>query len=189
MNEHAPAPREPGLAFADVLVTLLIGALILSWLPLVLPHHWAGYYGPRLWLPLWLISGVIYGGAQLETRSRWVKLGVRVTRSQFVDYGGGFYGAVGLSAFMLLEWRRFVEEWGDFVLDPSWRGLWENLWDFGLDSIMNGIYAFVWPAFHGKAFHAGDFWVAVVVGWGVYTGTKKLMQRLPRRAEPAQRLA
>lgn len=190
-----PAPATdagPRLAFADLLLALLLGALALLLLPLLLPGSWLAYYAVHLWLPLMLLAGTIYGGALLAGRHPWLTRLVRLGRFHFVDMGGGAYGAIALVSFFWLEWAQ-LRDLFDWIVQTEWytdkfgvreivRDAARNVVDFFLGSFMNGVSAFAWPAFWKKAFSAGQMWPAAVVGWIIFDGTKWGVRQLPRRA-------
>lgn len=177
-----PPASEPGLAGTDLLLTALLGGLACTLLGWLAPQPWVAYYALHLWLPLWLIVCVVFGGPLLAGRGPWLKRALRVTRGQFVEYGGGFYGAVALTCFLHLEWARLQEEWLDLLLDPSVRGIVQNIVQFSIDSIMNGIWAIAWPGFLGKVFDSRGVWPAIVVGYAVFEAGRFLVRHLPRRA-------
>jgi hypothetical protein len=195
---HQPAPRNPesnpvppaapGLALADLGLTLLLGVLVLvalPWLSLagVEVPRWVTYFAVHLWVPLWLIGGLVAGGPLLSDRQPWLKKSLRFGRAQFIEYGGGFYGAVALTCFLWLEWARVQEEdWGGFLYDPSWHGVVRQLIDFSIASVMNGIFAVAWPGFLGKVFDSGNAWPAIAVGYAWFEGARWLVRHLPRRA-------
>lgn len=187
MNESPRTPPQPdldatpGLDLDLLLLTMLLGVSIMLGVLLAAGGPWSGYYTVHLWLPMWLIACIVFGGARLVDRPAWLRLGVRMARGQFVEYGGGFYGAVALIAFAWLEWGRGLEFYQALVGAESERMFWRSLLGFFIDSIMNGISAMVWPAFHAKAFEMRNFWPALGISAGVYAVAQALMGWLPAR--------
>ena len=176
-----PAPPPPNLELDRLLFAMLLGVLVLLAVLLALGGPWLGYYAVHLWLPLWLIPCVVFGGARLSDRPEWLRRWVRVARGQFVDYGGGFYGAVALVAFVWAEWAQ-LEELGRFLVGlPSVQELVQSFIHFGVSSFMNGVWAMVWPAFHAKTFEMRNFWPALGIGAGIFGAAQGLMAWLPAR--------
>lgn len=183
----APRPqleREPLL-----LVTALGGAAIAA-MALLVPDTWGAYYALRLWLPLWVVACMVYGGALLESRNRWVTRITRLSRGQLAEWGGGAYSAIALVCFLWLELAQ-VRELFVWIAQTDWytdkfgvgdivRESVGNLVDFFMGSFKNGLYAFIWPAFWKKTFTAGQMWPAAVVGWGVFASGKWAVEYLAR---------
>ena len=180
-SDQTPTPPDatPGLELDLLLLAMLGGVAAMLAMLLAFGGRWMGYYTVHLWLPMWLLACAVFGGARLADRPAWLRKGLRVTRGQFVEYGGGFYGATALIAFGWLEWQRFQDLLPALGWPPSAQQVVRQLVDFSIDSVMNGLWAFVWPAFHAKAFELHDFWAALGLGAGVYAAAEALMQRLP----------
>jgi hypothetical protein len=190
----SPPPAAPPTIDPQTLAAVLVGgALAVAAAGLLVPGTWAAYYAPRLWLPLWVIGCLVFGGALLAQRNRWVVRFTRLQRHQIVEWGGGAYGAIALTCFGWLEWGQF-RELLDALLGVDWRSaevgarsvvqmLTRNLADFFVGSFMSGLQAFIWPAFWSKAFSAGQFWPAMLVGWGVFECARWAV-RHAARAEP-----
>ena len=171
----------PGIALETLLFTTLCGVLVMLGVLLVAGGPWLGYYTVHLWLPMWLIACEVFGAARLADRPPWLRKGVRLTRSQLVEYGGGFYGAVAVIAFIWLEWARLGALWAAFADGFRVQVLVRQIIDFGIDSIFNAMQALVWPAFHAKAFTMHDFWLAFGVSAAIYGAAEAVMSRLPAR--------
>lgn len=183
----APPPG-PSIDPQTLAAIVVAGGLAIAAMTLLVPETWGAYYALRLWLPLWIIGCLVFGGALLQQRNKWVVRFTRVQRNQVVAWGGGAYGAIALTCFLWLEWGQVLDLF-DWIAQTEWyaddlgvreivRHLTRNLVDFFLGSFMNGLYAFIWPAFWSKAFSAGQMWPAVLVGWGVFECARWAVQRL-----------
>lgn len=180
MDQAPPQPAPPSALDLDVLLfAMLLGVVVMLAMLLAFGGPWFGYYAVHLWLPMWLIACTVFGGARLTDRPAWLRRGVRMARGQFIEYGGGFYGAVALIAFAWLEWGRGLEFYQALAGAESERQFWRSLLGFFIDSIMNGISAMVWPAFHAKAFEMRNFWPALGISGGIYGVAQLLMNWLP----------
>lgn len=183
MNTTPPTPPTPppALELDLLLLAMLLGVLALLAVLLAFGGPWVGYYAVHLWMPLWLIPCIVFGGARLSDRPDWLRRGVRVARGQFVDYGGGFYGAVALVAFSISELNQ-LGELGKFLAEvPDVREWVQNLIHFGVGSFLNGVWAMAWPAFHAKAFEMRNFWPALGIGAGIFGAAQGVMAWLPAR--------
>lgn len=188
----APAPQRVD---PQTLAALIVfGGAAVAAMALLVPETWGAYYATRLWLPLWVIGCLVFGGALLQHRSRWVTRISRVSRHQLVEWGGGAYGAIALVCFLWIEYAQ-VRELIDWVVRTEWytdkfgvrdilREAFRNFVSFFVDSFMNGIFAFIWPAFWGKAFTAGQMWPAAIVGWGVFESARFAVKQVARPAPP-----
>ena len=187
------AAVEPRLALEDLLLVMALGALGFTLLHTLIPlvpafeqADWVADFAWRLWLPLWLIGGVYFGAPLLATRPGWFKLGGRFSRGRMSEWGGGFYGAVALAIFIVLELERLFVQWSDIIAiagDRHFvREVIRNFLDFSLATLMNSVWAAAWPAFHAKAFAMRQIWPAVAIGALVFFGIGELVRRLPRRA-------
>jgi len=176
-----PSPQA-GLRLQDLSLVALLGALELVLLPVLLPGTWIAYYALYLWLPLWVIGCATFGGALLGSREPLLVRVVRLTRHQFIEYGGGAYGAIALVCFGWLEWERLQEFITTLLAMSGIREFVRSLFDFGIDSFLNGIWAVAWPAFGKKVFGFGNFWPAAAIGWALFELTRWGAPRLPKRA-------
>lgn len=188
MNTH-----NPKLAMTSAGLALLLVAF-LWFIPFELPTTeswisaaWLKQYALILWLPIWLIICVVRGRILSFSQLPSTRRVVAYTRYNLMDYGGGFYGIIGVVMFINLELTRI---WQAIPEVTQFQGSWIKalvLWfvDFGIDSIMNGIYAFVWPAFYAKAF-PDHFWPALAVAAGVYYAATWLFRDRDRRPSSRQ---
>jgi hypothetical protein len=181
MDEHKPLPPPtPAPLALDLMLTAMLGGvLVMLGALLVAGGPWLAYYTVHLWLPMWLLACAVFGGARLADRPGWMRRWLRVARGQFVEYGGGFYGAVALIAFAWLEWERLAGFIEFLASSPGVQGIVRQLIDFSIDSVLNGLWAFIWPAFFHKAFEMHDFWAALGLSAGVFGAAQALMRRLP----------
>jgi len=197
--QAAPSPNRPTGPTERVdpqvlALLILVGGAAVAAVALLLPGTWGEYYATRLWLPLWVLGCLVFGGALLENRSRWVIRISRVSRNRLVDWGGGAYGAIALVCFGWSEFDQLREtaEWlssidwqaGGGAVREMAQGLAHNMFQLVFQSIMNGIQAFIWPAFWKQSFSAGNMWPAAVVGWGVFESARYAVLQVARPAKP-----
>ncbi len=189
-----PPPTPPALALDLLLLIALLGALEGVLVAEFVPVEWIAYYSLRLWLPVWLLACLVYGGPRVSGRGNWIKKHVRLGRSQFVEWGGGAYAAIALVCFAWLEFAQFRELF-DWIVGIDWQddksavrefvqSMAHNVTGFFVGSFMNGLYAFVWPAFWKKIFTAGTQWPAVAVAWGMFEAGRWTLLQVGRR-QPA----
>ena len=195
MEPQGPTPSAPlPLPLEQLLLTVLLGALACVLVSVFVPSEWIAYYALRLWLPVWVMGAVIYGGPRIAGRSTWMTKLVRFGRGQFVEWGGGPYAAIAIACFLWIELAQ-IREFYDWIAQTDWytdkfgvraivRDAFRNVFDFFISSVMNGLYAFIWPAFWKKAFSVGNQWPAVAVAWALFEAGKWTVRTLPGREPP-----
>src|SRR5688572_20201817 len=183
---------QPSLPLDLLLLTALAGALAIAVAGAFAPVEWLQYYAPRLWMPVWVMGVLLYGGPRVAGRAAWVTKAFRFGRGQFVEWGGGPYAAIAIVCFGWLEWAQLRElyQWivdTEFYVDKAGmrrlaQEFGHNFVGFFVGSFMNGFHAFVWPAFWKKVFTVGQQWPAVAVAWSLFEAGKWTARKLPGRA-------
>ena len=182
-------PEAPGTLPLDQLILVAsVGALVIVVAGAFAPVEWLQYYAPRLWMPVWVMGVLYFGGPRVTGRAAWMTRALRFGRGQVSEWGGGPYAAIAIVCFAWLEWAQ-LRELFQWVIDTEWyadkfgvreivRSAFRNVLDFFIGSFMNGVYGFVWPAFWKKSFSAGQMWPAALVGWGVFASGKWAVQQM-----------
>lgn len=189
LTVKAPQPAPPKLAAEHLALAMLAGALLLVLIAAFSPIEWLGYYATRLWLPVWAIACLVYGGPRLAVRSSWLTKSVRLGRGQWMEWGGGPYAAIAIVCFVwqeiaqlreLVQWFVETEFYTDkFGIRTLIREGAQNIGQFFVGSFMSGMYAFGWPAFWNKTFDAGQMWPAAAIAWAMFEAGKATARRLP----------
>ena len=104
------------------------------------------------------------------------------------DFGGGFYGIVGLFTYIVIEIRELIDmviEFGGFI------DFLKQL-DFGLiidvlvSALTNFIAAIVWPAYWLERIDTDQTWIWFVVAYAGYWAGMRAAQILAQRRSGAQ---
>jgi hypothetical protein len=188
-----PATPQQALPLDLLILTALAGALVIAVAGAFAPVEWIQYYASRLWMPVWVMAVLLYGGPRVAGRRAWVTKAFRFGRGQFVEWGGGPYAAIAIVCFGWLEWAQ-LRELVQWIAETEWytdkfgvreivRGAFRNVLDFFIGSFMNGLHAFVWPAFWKRCFTVGQQWPAVAVAWTLFEAGKWAARKLPGRTE------
>jgi hypothetical protein len=187
--QAAPPATPPPLSLDLLLLTALVGALAITVAGAFAPTEWLQYYAPRLWMPVWVMGVLLYGGPRVTGRAAWLTKAFRLGRGQFAEWGGGPYAAIAIVCFAWLEWAQ-LRELIQWVVETDWytdkagvreivRDSFRNVLDFFIGSFMNGLYGFIWPAFWKKVFTVGMQWPAVAVAWALFEAGRWVIGRVP----------
>ena len=104
------------------------------------------------------------------------------------DFGGGFYGIVGLFTYVVIEIRELI----DMVIDFGGFIQFLKQLDFGLiievfiSAITNFVAAIVWPVYWLDRIDTKQTWVWFVVAYGGYWAGMKAAQGYVQRRSDAK---
>ena len=97
---------------------------------------------------------------------------------KWVQFGGGFYGMVGLWTYLVVEWKELTSIISEFKpLDLSLGNLIsEIIIKFFIESILNLVTALTWPIYWIGKMQGTSIWLAFIAAYLGYWGAETLLK-------------
>lgn len=97
---------------------------------------------------------------------------------KWVQFGGGFYGMVGLWTYLVVEWKELTSIIADFKpFDLTINNIIsEIIIKFFIESILNLVTAITWPIYWIGKMQGTSIWLAFVAAYLGYWGAETLLR-------------